>query len=285
VPQAEVAHALRCVRGSIAATRCEFDVTLDDPSHLVEHFGDALLDLRTVLRGAQPVKGWDAFLSIELWSGALWLVCWIDMDESVQVAQFWFDPLCPWAWITSRWMLEVERVRPVRTEWRMMSLTYLNLVQHEDTDWPADYVERLMRGWGPIRVCAAAAHHAGDDILGPIYTAIGTRYHVEGRWEDPNVLGDAVDEVGLPRSLADAVDSDDFDETIKRSHNEVFQDVGLDVGTPAIRVLGNAFFGPVVSPAPKGEAAGLLWDGFVLVTNTDGFFEIKRSRDRQPSFD
>jgi 2-hydroxychromene-2-carboxylate isomerase len=207
------------------------------------------------------------------------------MGESVQVVQFWFDPLCPWAWITSRWMLEVEKVRPVRTEWRMMSLSYLNLVQHESKDWPADYVERLKKGWGPIRVCAAAARHAGDDILGPIYTAIGSRYHVEGRWEDPNVLTEALQEVGLPTSLADAVDREDFDDAIKKSHDDVFADVGLEVGTPVIRVLGNAFFGPVVTPAPREEAAGRLWDGFVLVTNTDGFFEIKRSRDRKPSFD
>ena len=207
------------------------------------------------------------------------------MGDSTEVAQFWFDPLCPWAWITSRWMLEVEKVRPVRTEWRMMSLTYLNLVQHESEDWPPDYEERLKRGWGPIRVCAAAAQHAGDEILGPIYTAIGTRYHVEGRWEDPSVLTEALDEVDLPASLADAVDRDDLDQTIIDSHNEGFADVGLEVGTPIIRVLGNAFFGPVVTPAPKAEAAGRLWDGFVLVTSTDGFFEIKRSRDRPPTYD
>jgi len=158
--------------------------------------------------------------------------------------QFWFDPLCPWAWITSRWMLEVEKVRPVRTDWRIMSLAYLNLIQHEGQGLNEEYLERMSKAWGPIRVVAAAAQHSGTDILGPLYTAIGTRLH-----------------------------------------NEAFDQVGIDVGTPVIRIAGNTIFGPVITPAPRGEAAGRLYDGVALVTGTDGFFELKRSRDRKPSFD
>jgi mycothiol-dependent nitroreductase-like protein len=199
--------------------------------------------------------------------------------------QFWFDPLCPWAWITSRWMLEVEKVRPVRTEWRIMSLAYLNLVQHEGKGLTEDYLERMSKAWGPIRVVAAAAQERGPDVLGPIYTAIGTRYHVQGRREDPQAIPEALAEVGLPASLASAADSSELDQLIKDSHNEAFDDVGLDVGTPVIRIRGQAIFGPVVTPAPRGEAAGRLWDGVALVTGTDGFFELKRSRDRKPSFD
>ena len=199
--------------------------------------------------------------------------------------QFWFDPLCPWAWITSRWMLEVEKVRPVRTEWRIMSLAYLNLVQHEGKGLTDEYLERMGKAWGPILVVAAAAQERGPDILGPIYTAIGTRYHVQGRREDPQAIPEALAEVGLPASLASAADSTELDQFIKDSHNEAFDDVGLDVGTPVIRVRGQAIFGPVVTPAPRGEAAGRLWDGVALVTETDGFFELKRSRDRKPSFD
>ena len=199
--------------------------------------------------------------------------------------QFWFDPLCPWAWITSRWMLEVEKVRPVTVDWRMMSLAYLNLVQHEGKGRSEEYLERMAKAWGPVRVVAAAAAEAGPGVLGPLYTAIGTRLHNEGRREDPAVLPEALAEVGLPASLVAAADSTEFDDTIKKSHNEAFDEVGIDVGTPVIRIRGKALFGPVITPAPKGEAAGELWDGLVLVSKADGFFELKRSRNRRPSFD
>jgi hypothetical protein len=199
--------------------------------------------------------------------------------------QFWFDPVCPWAWITSRWILQVQQVRPVRPDWRIMSLAYLNLTQHGGKDLSADYLERMGRAWGPIRVCAAAAPQAGPGVLGPLYTALGTRFHVQGRREDPAVIPEALAEVGLPEDLASAAKSTEFDEEIKRSHHEAFDDVGTDVGTPVIRIRGRAIFGPVITPAPKGEAAGRLWDGLVLVTEADGFFELKRTRDRKPSFD
>ena len=202
-----------------------------------------------------------------------------------ETVQFWFDPLCPWAWITSRWMLEVEKVRPVRTDWRIMSLAYLNLIQHEGQGLNEEYLERMSKAWGPIRVVAAAAQHSGTDILGPLYTAIGTRLHNQGRREDPQVIPEALAEAGLPASLAAAADSDELDQLIKDSHNEAFDQVGIDVGTPVIRIAGNTIFGPVITPAPRGEAAGRLYDGVALVTGTDGFFELKRSRDRKPSFD
>jgi len=205
--------------------------------------------------------------------------------QSREDVPFWFDPLCPWAWLTSRWLLEVEKVRPVRADWRMMSLAYLNLVQHEGKGLTEEYLDRMSRAWGPIRVVAAAAAHSGPGVLGPLYTAIGTRFHVEGRREDPAAIPEALAETGLPASLADAAGSTDYDRLIKDSHNEAFDAVGLDVGTPVIRVRGTAIFGPVVTPAPRGEAAGRLWDGVTLVTGTDGFFELKRTRDRKPSFD
>ncbi len=205
-----------------------------------------------------------------------------DARENVQ---FWFDPVCPWAWITSRWMLEVEKVRPVQVDWRMMSLAYLNLTQHEGKGLNEDYLERMGRAWGPIRVCAAAAQERGPGILGPLYTALGTRFHVQSRREDPTVIPEALAEVGLPESLASAANTTEFDEQIKASHHEAFDEVGLDVGTPVIRIRGQAIFGPVITPAPKDEAAGRLWDGVVLVTGADGFFELKRTRDRKPSFD
>lgn len=199
--------------------------------------------------------------------------------------QFWFDPICPWAWITSRWMHEVEKVRPVQTEWRIMSLAYLNLQQHEGQGLSEEYIERMKRAWGPVRVCAAAAGEKGEGVLGDLYSAIGTRLHVQGRRDDPRVLPESLAEVGLPESLSEAASSSELDDVIKKSHHEAFDQVGIDVGTPVIRVRGNAFFGPVMTPAPRGDAAGRLWDAFVVLSETDGVYEIKRTRDRHPSFE
>jgi protein-disulfide isomerase-like protein with CxxC motif len=206
------------------------------------------------------------------------------MRDRVTNADFWFDPLCPWAWITSRWMLEVEQVRPVKTQWHVMSLAYLNLTQHEGEGLSEQYRERMEQAWGPIRICAAAAAERGDDIFLPIYTAIGTRFHIEQR-RDGEALAEAVAEVGLPPSVLDAATSTAYDDAIRASHHAGMDQVGIDVGTPVISVDGNAFFGPVVTPIPRGEAAGRLWDGVLAVAGTDGFFELKRTRDRKPTFD
>jgi len=197
---------------------------------------------------------------------------------------FWFDPLCPWAWVTSRWLLEVEQIRPVRTDWRIMSLAYLNLEQREGKGLSDDYRTLMEKAWGSVRVCAAAAEHAGRDILGPLYTAIGTRLHHQRRRDDPTVITESLAEICLPVSLASAATSTEFDQLIRDSHDEVFNEVGLDVGTPVLRIGGTALFGPVLRQAPRGEAAGQLWDGLVVVAATDGFFELKRSRDSKPSF-
>jgi hypothetical protein len=166
-----------------------------------------------------------------------------------------------------------------------MSLAYLNLVQRKGEGLDEESRERMAKAWGPVRICAAAAAEGGPGVLGPLYTAIGTRFHNDGRREDPAVILEALTEVGLPVSLAAAAESADYDEAIRKSHHEAFDEVGLDVGTPVVRIRGKALFGPVITPAPKGEAAGDLWDGLALVCKTDGFFELKRSRDRRPTFD
>jgi hypothetical protein len=201
-------------------------------------------------------------------------------------ADFWFDPLCPWAWITSRWMLEVEQVRDIHTRWHVMSLAILNEGRDELSE---EYKARLAQAKGPVRVCMAAAALKGDDILLPLYTALGNRIHVErralGDGQAAGIAVEALDDLGLPESLADAAGSDEFDDALAASHHAGMDPVGTEVGTPVIHYNGTAIFGPVVTPAPKGEAAGLLWDGVLLCTATDGFFELKRTRDRRPTFD
>lgn len=196
-------------------------------------------------------------------------------------ADFWFDPICPWAWITSRWMLEVAEVRDVQTRWHVMSLAVLN----EGRDMPEEYRKAMDEAWGPVRVCIAAEREHGPDVLLPLYTALGSRFHHEKQPRDRNTVVDALREAGLPESLADAMDATDLDEALRASHHAGMDPVGMDVGTPVIHVEGVAFFGPVVTPIPRGEAAGRLWDGVRLVAATDGFFELKRTRDRPPIFD
>jgi hypothetical protein len=203
------------------------------------------------------------------------------MTDARTSADFWFDPLCPWAWITSRWMLEVTEVRPVDVGWHVMSLAYLN----EGRDLPESYRELLAKAWGPVRVCIAAAQAHGDQILLPLYTALGTRIHEEKLPNDRATIVAALADVWLPEDVADAATSTEFDAALKVSHHAGMDQVGFDVGTPVISVDGVAFFGPVVSPIPRAEAAGKLWDGVLLVAGTDGFFELKRSRTRDPIFD
>jgi protein-disulfide isomerase-like protein with CxxC motif len=196
-------------------------------------------------------------------------------------ADFWFDPACPWAWMTSRWMLEVEKIRDVETHWHVMSLAVLN----EGRDGlPDNYREFLQTAWGPVRVLIAAEQQHGSEVLLPLYTAIGERAHVQGRKAGLDVVAEALEEVGLPASLIEAADTDEYDDALRKSHRAGMDQVGNEVGTPVISVDGVAFFGPVVTPAPKGEAAGRLWDGFRLIMATDGVYEIKRSRDRRPDF-
>lgn len=204
------------------------------------------------------------------------------MNETARTpVDFWFDPICPWAWITSRWILEVERLRPIEVRWHVMSLSVLN----EGRDLSERYQELMKTGWGPVRICVAAEKKYGPAALGPLYTEFGVRFHDEKKDRTPETYAEALTAAGLDGSLVAAATSDEYDETLRASHKDGMDRVGYEVGTPVISVEGTSFFGPVVSPIPRGEAAAKLWDGVRLVAATDGFFELKRSRYRDPIFD
>ena len=203
-------------------------------------------------------------------------------EQENTVVDFWFDPICPWAWIASRWILEVEKVRPVTARWHVMSLSVLNSEKDDISD---GYKELLATGWGPVRICIAAEQQYGPEVLGKLYTAFGTRFHLEKAPRERATYEAALKEAGLPTSLADAAESTEYDEALRASHKDGMDRVGYEVGTPVISVKGTSVFGPVLSPIPRGEAAAKLWDGVLAIAETDGFFELKRSRTRDPIFD
>lgn len=204
---------------------------------------------------------------------------WRVMADTVD---FWFDPACPWAWMTSRWIVEVESQRDIRVNWHIMSLAILN----ENRNLDPGYQAKIQKAWAPVRVINAARIKHGEEYVKKLYDAIGTRFHPGGRAGDQEaVLVESLAEVGLPAELIEYSTSTEFDDSLRASHADGIDRVGEDVGTPIVAVNGIAFFGPVITPAPKGEEALKLFDGVVAVAAYPGFYEIKRTRTVGPNFD
>lgn len=212
-----------------------------------------------------------------------------ELDDATGVevtADIWVDPICPFAWMTSRWLVEVATVRPVSPRFHLMSLSVLNEGRDDISDF---YQELVTRAWGPVRVMMAAEVAYGDEIIQPLYEALGVRIHNGGRTPDRDLYEEALEEVDLPTDLAGAATVLEFDDLVRESHLAGMTPVGEEVGTPVIHLPSPegtvAFFGPVVTPIPRGEQAARLWDGVVAVASVPHFFELKRSRTLEPVFD
>ncbi|MFC9997184.1 disulfide bond formation protein DsbA [Nocardia sp. NPDC127526] len=203
------------------------------------------------------------------------------MSDNPIRADLWFDPICPWAWVTSRWLLEAAEVRDIDLRFHLMSLSVLN----EGNRLPEQYEVMMREGWFLSRVLTAAVRDHGEKILEPLYTAMGTRIHPGGDADYPVVTVLALESLGLPTDLARAGTDASLDAAIRESHGAAMSSVGTDVGTPVVRIDGKACFGPVLSRIPRGEQAGLIFDGARLLTGFEHFFELKRTRTEEPAFD
>lgn len=200
--------------------------------------------------------------------------------ETTNRADFWFDPLCPFAWATSRWIGEVEKVRDIHVDWHVMSLSALNSGREGLSD---EYRAMMEEGWAPVRVITAAAELHGASVVKPLYDAMGTRRHVQKQEDWDTIIAESLAEAGLPAELAEFGTSKEYDPQLLESHEAGISLVGQDVGTPVVAFNGTAFFGPVITRIPKGEDAGRMWDASVTLASFPGFFEIKRSRTESPA--
>jgi 2-hydroxychromene-2-carboxylate isomerase len=199
----------------------------------------------------------------------------------------WFDPMDPWSWVVSRWLLEVEQVREIDLRFRVMSVSVVNddrEIPEQYHDAPEAYLERMRAAWGPVRVATAAAEQLGPKVLRDLYTALGKRIHEQGDKDFPAVIEAALSELGLPAELAEFATADKVDDQVRASTRAAMDAVGIEIGTPIVRIDGAAFFGPVVSKIERGEDAGRLFDALATLASFPHVSEVKRTRISEPDF-
>lgn len=206
------------------------------------------------------------------------------MDGKPTRVDFFFDPICPYAWIASRWLREVALMRLLDVHFHVMSLRMLN----ENGAVDPEYFRRIDHAVGPSRVAVAAVTHFGEHVLPGWYDAFGSLIFDHWRYPEPSEYRRAVevalDAVGLPSSLASAADSAEYDDALRRSHESAVESVGGDIGTPIVQINGVAFFGPVLNSIPRGHQAVRLFDGARMLAGFPDFFELKRARTTAPVF-
>ncbi len=193
------------------------------------------------------------------------------------------DPTCPYAWMTSRWLLNATAERDEFVpEFRIMSLGVLN----EGRDLDPDYMEAMDRAWDPARLMMKLQRDYGQEEFNAFYTAWGERFHVQDRKDDYRaVAAESLEEAGIDADALKIWGSTELDQELRAEQAAVEDMVGDDVGTPVISFgEGVAYFGPVVSPAPKGEQAGQMLDAMAMMATIPGFYELKRARSGGPDF-
>lgn len=197
--------------------------------------------------------------------------------------KFWFDASCPFAWATSRWIKEVEKVRDITVEFEPMSLSVLN----DGRDLDPEYMEMMEANWGPARVFAKVKTEQPEKV-DELYTAMGTLIHAKGNGGKKGdggydeIIAQALEQVGLPADFAEVAHTEEYDEKLREYHHNGISSVGDEVGTPVIKLGDTAFFGPVITRVPTGEEAGELFDASVRLAQFPYFFELKRSRTEMP---
>ncbi len=190
-------------------------------------------------------------------------------------AHLWFDPTCPFTWATSCWLRDTAPTQGARVEWHLMSLAVLN----DGSEVPEQHREAMALSWRPLRLLAAAGRTAGNEAVGALFTALGTRLHEQHRALDDALLVESLEEAGLPADLLAAADDAAHDDAVRASHAQAQERVETDSGSPVLALDdGPAWFGPVVSPVPAGQAATDLWLGLASLSRVAQFSELKRGR-------
>lgn len=206
-----------------------------------------------------------------------------DMTASTPSVEFWFDPICPWCWMTSRWAAEVSQVRGFEIVWHPISLKVIN--EENNGGEPHD---GHIQGHRLGRVVEAARVAIGESAVGKLYTEMGNRVHPGENRDFDAIIAESLATLDIDDALAAtlraAADSEASDAQLRTNTLHALEIAGPDVGVPIISIDGNAFFGPVMTPAPTGEDALRLWDGVSAVASVPGFYELKRGRTTGPQF-